>query len=65
MKSFLEEYGLMIVAVIVVAALILLGTKLSQNGTEGMTNTFESFQKTASEAVANPSGGAGGELGDT
>lgn len=64
MKSFLEEYGLMIVAVIAIAALILLCTKLSQNGTKGMTDTFESFQKTASEAVGNP-GSSGGEQDGT
>ncbi len=51
MKTFLEEYGVIIVAVIAVAALILFATNYSKTGTDGMGNTFNTFQTQADGAV--------------
>ena len=69
MKAFLEEYGLVIVVIIVVAVLIGLAVYFSQSGKEKITNTYTNFTNGADEIVTesmndvkgfNPGGAAGG-----
>lgn len=51
MKAFLEEYGLVIVIVIVVAMLIGVAWVVSTKGKEKMEGTFNSFTEIGDEAV--------------
>ncbi len=43
MKAFLEEYGMVIVGVIVVAALVILATAVSRSSKKSMASTFNTF----------------------
>lgn len=43
MKAFLEEYGMVIVGVIVVAALVIISTAASKSGKRSMASTFNTF----------------------
>ena len=58
MKSFLEEYGLIIVAIIVVAALIGLAITFKENATQKATNNFTTFTEKADEIVTDNMDGA-------
>lgn len=51
MKAFLEEYGLVIVVIIVVAVLIGLAVYFSQSGKEKITKTYNSFTDGADSIV--------------
>ena len=51
MKAFLEEYGLVIVVIIVVAVLIGLAVYFSQSGKTKITNTYENFTSGADSIV--------------
>lgn len=51
MKAFLEEYGLVIVVIIVVAVLIGLAVYFSQSGREKITKTYNSFTDGADSIV--------------
>lgn len=55
MSTFLEEYGKVIVVIIIVAALIGLALWFKKTGTENATSSFNSFMNTASQA-ANENG---------
>lgn len=43
MKAFLEEYGMVIVGVIVVAALVIIATAVSKASKRSMGSTFNTF----------------------
>lgn len=43
MKAFLEEYGMVIVGVIVVAALVIISTAVSKASKKSMGSTFNTF----------------------
>ena len=51
MKAFLEEYGLVIVVIIVVAVLIGLAVYFSQSGKEKITKTYTTFTEGADSIV--------------
>ena len=51
MKAFLEEYGLVIVVIIVVAVLIGLAVYFSQSGKTKITNTYKTFTDGADSIV--------------
>lgn len=53
MKAFFEEYGLAIVIIIVVAALIALAVYVSDNGTKAMTSDYDNFTSKANAVVSN------------
>lgn len=59
MKSFLEEYGLIIVAIIVVAALIALAVTFSQQAKQKATANFETFTEKADTIVETEMNNAG------
>lgn len=61
MKAFLEEYGLVIVVIIVVAVLIGLAVYFSQTGKTKITNTYENFT-TGADSIVNQSMEAVGTL---
>ena len=52
MSAFLEEYGKIIVVIIVVAALIGLAVLFKGIGTKNATGSFNTFMNTANNAVA-------------
>lgn len=51
MKAFLEEYGLVIVVIIVVAVLISLAVYFSGSGRDKITETYDSFTAGAQSLV--------------
>jgi hypothetical protein len=51
MKTFMEEYGLIVIAVVVVAALIVLAVSFSKQATDSANNAFESFNTKAENAL--------------
>lgn len=51
MKAFLEEYGLVIVIVLVVTMLIGVAAFVSANGKKSLEKTYTTFDKIAGEAV--------------
>ena len=51
MKAFLEEYGLVIVVIIVVAVLIGLAVYFSKSGQEKITKTYTTFTDGADSIV--------------
>lgn len=51
MKAFLEEYGLVIVIVLVVTMLIGVAGIVSKKGKTSLENTYNTFDEIASEAV--------------
>lgn len=51
MKAFLEEYGLVIVVIIVLAVLIALAVYVSNNGKQSVTNTYDTFTEKADGIV--------------
>ncbi len=51
MKAFLEEYGLDVVVIIVVAALLGVGLIVAKKGSKGLENTFNRFTDKAEEAM--------------
>ena len=53
MSAFLEEYGKIIVVIIVVAALIALAILFKTNGSANATGSFDAFMNTANTAVDN------------
>lgn len=59
MKSFLEEYGLIIVAAIIVLAFIVFAAVFKDNIITGITNVLNDFFA-KSGAAAGGAGGAGG-----
>lgn len=59
MKAFLEEYGLVIVIVIVVAMLIGVAWVVSTKGREKMENTFDSFTGIGDQAIKDATDAAG------
>lgn len=60
MKAFLEEYGLVIVIVIVVAALIALASYLSSTGKDKMKNTFNTMTGIGDSALNQAEDAANG-----
>lgn len=63
MKSFLEEYGLIIVAIIVVAALIGLAIYFKTSATDKAQGNFDTFTNKADQIVNENMNGAGGSGG--
>lgn len=59
MKAFLEEYGLVIVIVIVVAMLIGVAWVVSTKGKEKMEDTFDAFTGIGDQAVQDAVDAAG------
>lgn len=65
MKAFLEEYGLVIVVVIVLAVLIALAIYVSEDGKQSVKDTYNTFTEKADgivddmmkENVSSPSNG--------
>ncbi len=53
MSAFLEEYGKIIVVVIVIAALIGLATIFKNSGSSNAQGSFNSFMDIANNAVNN------------
>lgn len=51
MKSFLEEYGLIIVAIIIIAALIGLAIFFKNNASKNAKDNFRTFTSKAQENV--------------
>lgn len=65
MKAFLEEYGMVIVGVIVVAALVIIATAVSKASKKSMGSTFNTFIGIGEGQVAGAANGvssAGGTL---
>ena len=60
MSAFLEEYGKIIVVIIVIAALIGLAILFKSTGTKNATNSFDSFMGIANNAVNNATTDGGG-----
>ena len=71
MKAFLEEYGLVIVVIIVLAVLIALEIYVSNNGKQSVTKTYDDFTNKADgivtnmmeEEVSRPGSGSGSSTG--
>lgn len=59
MKAFLEEYGLVIVIVIVVAMLIGVAWLVSTEGKKKMKETFNSFTDIGDQAIKDAIDAAG------
>ena len=59
MSAFLEEYGKIIVVIIVVAALIALAILFKTSGSQNATSSFDSFMSTANQAVDEAQNGVG------
>lgn len=59
MKAFLEEYGLVIVIVIVVAMLIGVAWLVSTEGKKKMEETFNSFTDIGDQAIKDATDAAG------
>lgn len=57
MSAFLEEYGKIIVVIIVVAALIALAILFKTQGRSNATSSFDSFMGTANKAVEEAQNG--------
>lgn len=55
MKAFLEEYGLVIVIVLVVTMLIAVAALVSSKGKESLTKTYDTFNEIADQAVKQAS----------
>lgn len=55
MKAFLEEYGLVIVGVIVVAVLIGVASYNAANGKKSMNDTFDTFMQIGADSVEQAS----------
>lgn len=53
MKAFLEEYGLVIVIVLVVTMLIAVAAYVSKNGKKSLQDTYGAFADIANDAVGN------------
>ena len=51
MKAFLEEYGLVIVIVLVVTMLIGVASYVSKNGKESLKKNYNTFDEIANDAV--------------
>ena len=51
MGSFLEEYGKVIVAIVLIAAMVLLIVSLSDSGKKSATNGFGLFNFTAEDSA--------------
>lgn len=66
MKAFFEEYGLAIVIIIIIAALIGLSVYTANNGKKDMTQTYTNFTDKANQTIdtyMNIDGtGVGGEV---
>ena len=60
MSAFLEEYGKIIVVIIVIAALIGLAILFKTTGTKNATGSFGSFMNVANSAVTNAEHDGGG-----
>lgn len=65
MKTFMEEYGLIIVAILVVAALIALAVVFNQKSSTNVNNAFDSFTTNANQAIEDAQGGSGSSSTDT
>jgi len=68
MKAFLEEYGMVIVGVIVVAALVIIATAVSKSSKKSMASTFNTFIGIGEGQVDRAATGvqdAGGSLADS
>ena len=57
MSAFLEEYGKIIVVIIVVAALIALAILFKTSGSQNATSSFDAFMNTANQAVEEAQNG--------
>lgn len=57
MSAFLEEYGKIIVVIIVIAALIALAILFKTSGSRNATNSFDTFMDTANQAVTEAQNG--------
>lgn len=55
MKAFLEEYGLVIVGVIVVAVLIGVASRNAASGKGNMNDTFDTFMEIGKDSVSQAS----------
>lgn len=51
MKTFMEEYGLIIVGILVVAALIGLAVNFSNDAKTNSTNAIDTFNKSANSYI--------------
>ena len=51
MSAFLEEYGKVIVIILVIAALIVVATVFKKNGQEHVSKSFFSFEITADDST--------------
>lgn len=58
MKTFMEEYGLIILAILVVGALIALAIAFNTKATKDATAAFENFTKMSSDAIKDANSGA-------
>lgn len=65
MKTFMEEYGLIIVAILVVAALIALAVAFNTKSSKNANTAIDKFTTDANQAIQDAQGGgaAGGEEG--
>lgn len=51
MKTFMEEYGLIIVAILVVAALIALAVAFNKKSTKNANSAIDGFTNSAQESI--------------
>ena len=51
MKTFMEEYGLIIVAILVVAALIALAVAFNQKSTTNTNKAIDGFTNSAQQSI--------------
>lgn len=58
MKTFMEEYGLIVIAVIVVAALIVLAVNFSKTASTNANNAFDKFNDKANAALDSTNTGS-------
>lgn len=59
MKTFMEEYGLIIVAILVVAALIALAVAFNTKSSSNANNAIDNFTTNANSAIDSAQSGAG------
>lgn len=59
MKTFMEEYGLIIVAILVVAALIALAVRFNAKSSKNADTAIDQFTNSANQAITNAQGNTG------
>lgn len=60
MKTFMEEYGLIVVSVIVVAAIIVLAVNFSKDASTNANKAFDKFNEKAQSALDSTNAGTTG-----